>query len=69
MGIQGILHSVGESKASDSSGKLPERNYQEERLRHAARLVKAVHAHDVEGADDAMRAHHAVCADEAEEAG
>jgi hypothetical protein len=51
----------GKEPAKDSE---PERNFGEERLRHASRLIKAVHSHDAEGADDAMRAHHAVCADE-----
>lgn len=61
-----LINAKGGKSEGDSSGKLPERNYAEERLRHAARLVKAVHEHDVEGADDAMRAHHAVCSDEDE---
>ena len=59
----GVKGPAGKAAAHDAE---PERNFAEERLRHAARLVKAVHAHDIEGAEDAMSAHHATCADEHE---
>jgi DNA-binding GntR family transcriptional regulator len=55
-----------DSHREPDADDMPERNYDEERLRHASRLVKAVHAHDVEGADDAMRAHYSVMSDEHE---
>lgn len=65
-----LFMAVGGKKKPDADGDYdgdaPERNYDEERMRHASRLVKAVHAHDAEAADDAMRGHYGVCADEHE---
>ena len=46
--------SLGVKPSAGKSDTEPERNFGEERLRHAARLVAVVHAHNAEDADDAM---------------